>query len=227
MAKLASATTVRELQSLLVHSALSCQNYMAPRKKTAMTPNKLKQKKLDAFLGSSSPVSASSTHKSSPTRPARRGKRQKRISDELVDPAADEEEGSQSSDPGAIHFEPAKVGDASSSEDEAYPALRPTQAGKRKKHQQRAHSEDSLVAVPSDNDEQEHEAFVRKGKRGVKKTCTVLDSDEEEEARPVKRRKLVKGERPQTLGDDEADLLKEVDEERTSLLSCLSPCIAP
>ncbi|KAI0807491.1 hypothetical protein C8Q74DRAFT_1188043 [Fomes fomentarius] len=188
---------------------------MAPRKKTAATPKKLKQKKLDAFLGSSSPAAASSTHNlSSPTRPTHRGRRQRRISNEHVDPPADEEEGSQSSDPGAIHFESAKVGEASSSEDEAYPALRPTQASKRKKHQQRAHSEDSLSAIPSDSDEQDHEVFVRKGKRAVKKTSTVLVSDEEEEARPVKRRKLVKGERPQTPEDDEADLLKEVDEER-------------
>ena len=192
---------------------------MPPRTRTTATPKKLRQKKLDTFL-SSSP--ARSTQKSSPTRPPRR-KRTKRArydgEDDEPGPSripGDDEDGSQSSDPGAIRFEPTAVVDISSSEDELDVAPRPTPANKGKKRVRRAHSEESASASPSEDDERE--LFVRKGKRAAKASASmVLDSEEEEELSPTRKRKLVKGQRPPTPEEDEADLLDEVEEERTSL----------
>ncbi len=171
-------------------------------------------------------LSSSPGHQSSPTRPqTRRSKRMAKVkhSDEDVDGTSHlpfnknkdaHEEGSQSSDAGAIHFEPHVVV-INSSEDEGDLPPRPTFAGKRKKRTKRAHSVDSASAPSSADDEEERELYVRKGKRaGKKSAAAVLDSDEEEELQPLKKRKLVKGERPVTPEAD--DLMEEVDEHSLS-----------
>ncbi|TFK89145.1 hypothetical protein K466DRAFT_661791 [Polyporus arcularius HHB13444] len=187
-----------------------------PRKGQPSMPKRTKQKKLDAFLPSSP---SASTHQPSSTR-TRRTKRRpaphgssddQPISGPSHVPAGDDDD-SQSSDPGAIHFE-REAAKLSSSEDEEGRAPRPSQTNRRKRIR-RAHSDGSASPEPAP-DEEEQEVYVRKGKRPAKKTSAVLvlDSDEEE-AHPVKKRKLVKGERPPTPQGDEGDLLDEVDEER-------------
>ncbi|KAI0780832.1 hypothetical protein BD413DRAFT_682557 [Trametes elegans] len=188
-----------------------------PRKaKPISTPKKTGQKKLDSFF-SSSPAAPSPSAQRSPstarTRKRRRVKRDDSDEENLPGPLRinEEESGSQSSDAGAIRFEPAVV-EITSSESEKEVAPRPPQANKGRKRVRRAHSDDSASPVRSDQDEDD--VFVRKGKRApVKKTAsTVLDSDDEEEQ--PQRRKLVKGERPSSPVENEGDLLGEVDEER-------------
>ncbi|RPD66233.1 hypothetical protein L226DRAFT_500420 [Lentinus tigrinus ALCF2SS1-7] len=184
-----------------------------PRKsKGATTPKRLKQKKLDVFL-SSSP--APSTHGPSPSRTKRRRAHNENSDDEPIPgpsnvPVGDED-GSQSSDAGAIRFE-REVVEVSSDEGEEDRAPRRSQAS-RKRRANRAHSDDSASPQPAP-EEDEPEIYLRKGKRPAKTTSIVLDSDEEEDDRPVKKRKLVKGERPPTPQEDDANLLDEVDEER-------------
>ncbi|KAI0748218.1 hypothetical protein C8Q80DRAFT_1170790 [Daedaleopsis nitida] len=191
---------------------------MPPHRTTSTTPKRLRQKKLDAFL-SSSP--SRGEHQSPAARRKRRGPGQKggradvNEDDEAVPgpstiPATNED-GSQSSDPGAIHFEPDVVEPPSEDEDDFIP--RPTPANKGKRRLKRAHSSASESPVSS-GDEEGREMYIRKGKRNAKGSSMVFDSDEEEEVYPVKKRKLVKGERPPTPEEDEVDLLDEIDEER-------------
>lgn len=188
-----------------------------PRKsKGTGTPKKFRQRKLDVYMSSSPPAS---NDELSPARPSKRTKR-RRTRNESKDtetmpgtssvPANDDDD-SQSSDAGAIHFE-REVVEVSSGEDEEDRAPRPSQASRRKRVK-RAHSDDSVSPQPASGEE-EPEIYVRKGKRPAKVTSTVLDSDEEEEP-SVKKRKLVKGERPPTPEEDAVDLLDEVDEGRT------------
>ena len=188
---------------------------MPRRTRTTATPTKLRQGKLDVFL-SSTPAP-----QPSPVRPqTRRSKRKAKATDSDQDVAgpshlpittAANEEGSQSSDAGAIHFEP-RVLTISSSEDEGDLPPRPTFSSRGKKRTKRAHSIESASAPSSVG---EKELYVRKGKRAAKKAAAaVLDSDEEEELRPLKKRKLVKGERPLTPEED--DLMDEVDEHSMS-----------
>ena len=189
-----------------------------PRKsKGTGTPKKFRQRKLDVYMSSSPPAS---NDELSPARPSKRMKR-RRTRNESKDtetmagtssvPANDDDD-SQSSDAGAIHFE-REVVEVSSGEDEEDRAPRPSQASRRKRVK-RAHSDDSISPQPASGEEPE--IYVRKGKRPAKVTSTVLDSDEEEEP-SVKKRKLVKGERPPTPEEDAVDLLDEVDEGRTWL----------
>ncbi|KAI0374990.1 hypothetical protein BV20DRAFT_1118198 [Pilatotrama ljubarskyi] len=189
-----------------------------PRKSKAPgTPKRLAQKKLDVFF-SSSPAPGPSVH-SSPTRPRRTRKRKRTRdaspeNDNAPGPSQvpEEDEGSQSSDAGAIRFE-REVVEVSSSDSEKDIAPRPSLASKGKKRLRRAHSDESISPIPLDRDEEE--VFVRKGKRAAAKMpATVLDSDDELEELQPRRRKLVKGERPSSPVEDEADLLDEVDEER-------------
>ena len=192
-----------------------------PRKaRAAATPKKLKQGKLDTFL------SSSPTQQSSPTRPntrRRKGKAKHDDSNENAGPSDipvdGNEDGSQSSDAGAIRFE-RQVVVVSSSEDEGDLPPRPTFSSKGKKRAKRAHSDDSVSAAPTGSEEEEKEVYVRKGKRVAKKTAVVLDSDDEEEVRPPKKRKLVKGERPPTPEEDKEDLMDEVDEHSRSTAGC-------
>lgn len=187
---------------------------MPRRTRATATPSKLRQGKLDVFL-SSSPAPQSSPARPQPRRSKRKAKANE--SDQyvagpsLVPTNVDaDEEGSQSSDAGAIHFEPPVV-TISSSEDEGDLPPRPTFSSKGRKRTKRAHSIESASA----SSEGEKELYMRKGKRAEKKAAAaVLDSDEEEELRPVKKRKLVKGERPPTPEED--DLMDEVDEHSTS-----------
>nr|VWO98706.1 Nucleoside diphosphate kinase (NDK) (NDP kinase) (EC (Nucleoside-2-P kinase) [Ganoderma boninense] len=188
---------------------------MPRRTQATATPKKLRQGKLDVFL------SSSPGHQSSPTRPqTRRSKRKAKATDvdenEAGPPHAHanadaDAEGSQSSDAGAIRFEP-QAAVITSSEDEGDLPLRPTFSSKGKGRVKRAHSIES-ASTPSSEGEEEREVYVRKGKRASKKSAAaVLDSDEEDELRPVKKRKLVKGKRPLTPEED--DLVNEVDEYR-------------
>ena len=198
---------------------------MPRRTQATSTPKKLRQEKLDLFL------SSSPRRQSSPSRPQTRRsnfKRKTKAKDSDEDVAGQShvpantdagEEGSQSSDAGAIHFEP-QVVLVSSSGDEGELPPRPTFSSRRKKRTTRAHSVES--ASESSAGEEEREVYVRKGKRaGKKPVVVVLDSDEEEELRPMKKRKLVKGERPPT--PEEGDLMGEVDEHSmTFRLICLN-----
>ncbi|KAI0636876.1 hypothetical protein C8Q77DRAFT_1094995 [Trametes polyzona] len=193
-----------------------------PRKaKTPATPKTRGQRKLDSFFSSSPAPSTSAAQQSSPIRPTRHSSKRKgtkrRTSEEGLQlrPAKipeDEDEGSQSSDAGAIRFEP-QVVVISSSESEKEVAPRPSHANKGKKRLRRAHSDESASPEPSEAEADAEDIYVRKGKRaGKKKAVAVLDSDEEE-SQP-KRRKLIKGERPSSPVPDDDDLLDEVDEER-------------
>ncbi|KAI0324521.1 hypothetical protein GY45DRAFT_1331447 [Cubamyces sp. BRFM 1775] len=190
-----------------------------PRKlRSAATPKRLAQKKLDSFFASS-PAPSSNAHQSSPARPARTNKRRRnkdaspseetRSRDHPVQ-VAEEEDGSQSSDAGAIRFEAPVVEVTSSDEDEVVP--RPSASSRGKKRAKRAHSDDSESPVPGPPDEDMDDVvYVRRGKRAMKRSA-VFESDEDED-RPRKR-KLIKGERPSTPDGGEADLLDEVDEGR-------------
>ncbi|CDO71213.1 hypothetical protein BN946_scf184863.g8 [Trametes cinnabarina] len=189
-----------------------------PRKTTASsaTPRKSTQKKLDSFFSSSPARSTASAQQSSPIRPARRTKRRRikegRPNDERsAGPSkpADGDDGSQSSDAGAIRFEP-QVVEVTSSEEEPDVAPRPSLTSKGKKRARRAHSEESLSPEPSGG-EAEAVVYVRRGKRAAAK-ASILDSDPEDDGpRP---RKLIKGKRPSEPNEDVADLLQEIDEER-------------
>ncbi|OSC99061.1 hypothetical protein PYCCODRAFT_1373800 [Trametes coccinea BRFM310] len=169
------------------------------------------------FFSSSPAPSNASGQQSSPTRPTRASKRRRvrRISSNEDVPAgpsklADEEEGSQSSDAGAIRFEP-QVVEITSSEEEKDVAPRPSLTSKGKKRARRAHSDDSASPEASGG-EAEEVVYLRRGKRAAAKAPAVLDSDEEDDS--PRRRKLVKGERPSSPDEDADDLLEEVDEER-------------
>ncbi|KAH9856974.1 hypothetical protein C2E23DRAFT_881467 [Lenzites betulinus] len=190
-----------------------------PRKSKPAAPTKRPtQKKIDAFFGSSPARSASAaTQHSSPTRPAparkrRRAKQDVSDDDSIPEPVRDpdEDEGSQSSDAGAIRFEAPVLEISSESDKDVAP--RPSFANRGKKRLRRAHSEESASPVPSDTEEKD--VYVRKGKRAAKKTvAAVVDSDDEEEPQP-RRRKLIKGERPSSPIHEENDLMEEVDEHR-------------
>lgn len=126
----------------------------------------------------------------------------------------EEDEGSQSSDAGAIRFE-APVVEITSSESEKDIAPRPSNTQKGKKRVRRAHSDESASPVVSDAEGDGKGVCVRKGKRSArKKAVAVLDSDEED-VQP-RRRKLIKGERPSSPVVEVVDLLDEVEEESTS-----------
>lgn len=194
----------------LLYSLLAC-GVMPPRRnQPTKSPKRLRQKKLDAFVPSSPGPSTS------PARSSRRRKKPGRTGHDEHNPenklhAGGEGDGSESSDPGAIRFEP-KIVIVSSSEEEAAPKSSPLNKGKRRLR--RAHSEDSDIKAPS-GDEEEEDFSLRKGqgKRIARKPAAVLESDEEEEERPVpKKRKLVKGARPPTPEEEEVDLMDEVDE---------------
>ncbi|KAJ8489704.1 hypothetical protein ONZ51_g2761 [Trametes cubensis] len=174
-----------------------------PRKlRSAATPKKLAQKKLDSFFPSS-PAPSTSAHQSSPARPTRtRNRRRKKdaSSSEEANPrslpaqVAGGEDSSQSSDAGAIRFEPDVVEVTSSDEDDIAPLM--TQCP-------------PPPVLP--DEEIDDVVYVRRGKRATKRSA-VFESDEDED-RPRKR-KLIKGERPSTPDGDKADLLDEVDEGR-------------
>ncbi|KAI8998559.1 hypothetical protein BD414DRAFT_475410 [Trametes punicea] len=190
---------------------------MVRKDKAIATPKKPTQKKLDTFF-SSSPAQGNSPQRSSPIRPPRSRKR-RRIEEETSDVDAlagpsrsvKDDEGSQSSDAGAIRFEP-QIVEIGSSEGEDNTAPRPSLSSRGKKQVKRAHSEDSASPSMSSEGEADEVVYVRKGKRAAKKATTVLDS--EDEANSPQTRKLIKGERPSTPDQDVADLLEEVDEGR-------------
>ncbi|KAH9901023.1 hypothetical protein C8Q73DRAFT_635928 [Cubamyces lactineus] len=191
-----------------------------PRKlRSAATPKRLAQKKLDSFFASS-PAPSSSAHQSSPARSTRASKQRRKkdaSSSEEPNPhgrsaqIVEEEDGSQSSDAGAIRFEQPVI-EVTTSSDEDDVAPRPSTSSRGKKRAQRAHSDDSVSPdpVPADED-MDDVVFVRRGKRAMKRSA-IFESDEDED-RPRKR-KLIKGERPSTPDGDGVDLLDEVDEER-------------
>lgn len=200
---------------------------MPPRKaKPAAVPKARTQKKLDSFFPSSPTRSTSAAQQSSPARSTRTRKRRRIQQDSSEEDNApgpsripEEDEGSQSSDAGAIRFEPPQVVEITSSEDDQDVAPRPSKANKGKKRIRRAHSDDS--ASHSGSQAEADEVYVRQGKRAVKKkVVAIFDSDEEEEERP-RRRKLVKGERPSSPVLQDSDLLDEVDEESMSDSACL------
>ncbi|KAL1944526.1 hypothetical protein VTO73DRAFT_2956 [Trametes versicolor] len=193
---------------------------MPPRKsKAAATPKKRGQSKLDTFFPSSPTHSTGATQHSSPVRPTRTRKRRRvgkdsSEEDNVPGPSGivEEDEGSQSSDAGAIRFE-VPVVEITSSESEKDVAPRPSNTQKGKKRVRRAHSDESASPIVSDAEGEGKGVYVRKGKRAAKKKAVaVLDSDEEE-VQP-RRRKLIKGERPSSPVVEDVDLLDEVEEER-------------
>ena len=186
---------------------------MAPRSKTSKAPTNVRQKKLDTFL-SSSPSAPSR----SPAR-AQRSKTKRRPPTHQDDDRGrtripTEEESSQSSDAGAIHFAP-EVVVVSDSEDDI-PQPTPSKSSLRGKKRARAES------VGSCSDDSSGLAYARKSKRLMERASNVSVSDEEDEEPPRKRGKLVKGARPPTPDQDDDDLLAEVDERRTSTY-CFHP----
>ena len=184
---------------------------MPRRTQSTSTPKKLKQKKLDAFLSSSPAPSP----RRSPSSPRKRPKRKRRAvlhkdsGDDAPGPShlpvGDDD--SQSSDPGAIHFEP-RVVVVSDTEDEPPPPISPKVTRKGKKRAR---------AVSEDIESDDEGVRARKGKRVVKKPASVVLDSDEEELPPRKRGKLVKGKRPPTPDEDEDDLMGEVDQKSAIL----------
>ncbi|OBZ75568.1 Uncharacterized protein C17H9.06c [Grifola frondosa] len=178
-----------------------------PRKsKRTDSPNTLTQKTLDRFLGSSSP-STSRTTLPQPSPTTRRRATKKRVDSSLlpIERSKEDDDGSDSSNVGAIHFEP-ELRDTS---DEGSPRRAPT----KKRRILRAVSDDGSPVPPSNQEETIGVEVVWKGRRPGAKRNQILDDEEEEEVQP-KRRKLVKGIRPPSPEYEEPDLMDEVDEDK-------------
>ena len=184
------------------------------------TPKRLKQKSLLGFFEPSSPTQpeASSSKKAQPRKsPAakrRAAPSQRRRAAVESDPPSDGDSGSTSSDVGGIDFEP-QIIEVSSDEDAPEKSPRRPTATQRKTRKLRADSVERTPVVISSSGEEENIGVpvVWKHKTADKKSKrkrTVLDSESEEA--PPRKSKLVKGVRPPTPEEDDADLLQEVDE---------------
>ncbi|GBE81968.1 hypothetical protein BKA93DRAFT_821589 [Sparassis latifolia] len=179
-------------------------------RKVARTPQKLTQHTLDGFVGSSSPLGPRRAA-TTPSKPRKAAQKQARVTISRDSSISDARaSGSESTDVAAIHFEPE---DQDSDEDRQ---PRPSMSTKKKVRHARSGSEEmeEVEDVASSQDEETVESPVAwKGKRKGTKRKQVLDDSEEEEVHP-KMRKLVRGIRPPSPDEEEADILDEVDEER-------------
>lgn len=190
-------------------------------KKASHNTRKKRQDTLDGFFGVVS---------TSPPRPQKsaegsRNTRHRRARSDAIG----SEDGSQSSDAGAIHFEePLPPTD----EDDLKSSPRP--AKRRRLIKRRADSEDDALSPASGHEEMVTSA-TRKGlssKAAGKRREVVPQDDEDEQDVHPRKRKLMKGKRPPSPEEaDEEDLRNEVDEKSTceqphvgSLLILLFTC---
>ncbi|KZT09438.1 uncharacterized protein LAESUDRAFT_694923 [Laetiporus sulphureus 93-53] len=190
-----------------------------PRKSVKSgSSTRMNQRTLDAFIGSSSPPRPSESLQIEPSsrfhgKKKSRVRRSKPIQAEQSHERLTDEEGSQSSDVGDIHFEPQAPDVAGDNEDES-PRRPKTQRLRRRMRSVTSDDENNVASQATSEDEAESPVTwrgnVRKGKR--KQTLILGDSDEEEQ--PLRKRKLVKGVRPASPEENEVDLLDEVDEDK-------------
>ncbi|KAF9815309.1 hypothetical protein IEO21_04672 [Rhodonia placenta] len=181
-----------------------------PRKLSPTKSRQLKQDTLDGFL-SSSPGRMSP---SSPVRESRtfsRGIRRKRA---LSPNPRATNVSSDNSDVGDIRFEPDVV--ESDDKEEASPRRPRTKKRKTRLAGSGSSEEQKTTALDSDNEEVVGIPVTWKSRKekGKGKRIITIDDSEEEEVEQPRRRKLVRGIRPPTPEEDEADLLDEVDEHR-------------
>ncbi|KAI0928526.1 hypothetical protein AcW1_005745 [Taiwanofungus camphoratus] len=190
---------------------------MPRRRQDRSIKQKLRQDTLDTFVGSSSPIPADTHAKTpSPARKIRQARtttlpsrdRQDR-SQAKADTNNDPDEGSESSDVAAIHFEP-QVIDLTEEEDEPAP-VRPI-AQKRKTRIRRAGSEEHSV---SSQEAAVGVPVIWKGRKASGKRRLLVSTDDEDKSEPrYKQRKLIKGVRPPSPEADELGLMDEVDENK-------------
>ncbi|KAH9951251.1 hypothetical protein B0H21DRAFT_271900 [Amylocystis lapponica] len=174
---------------------------------------------LDFFGGGSSRPASQSSPTSKPATQPRKSKRKRArgsLSDVIVkDNAPADEEGSQSSDAGAIQFERnSKVIDLTDEDEQ--PSPRPSPAKRRNTRRTRADSDEDADVIEISSPTPDREvlgAVSSKGSKGKGKAKAVVDDSDEEEVQP-RRRRLVRGVRPPSPEEDEADILEEVDEHR-------------
>ncbi|PCH38064.1 hypothetical protein WOLCODRAFT_96408 [Wolfiporia cocos MD-104 SS10] len=174
----------------------------------------LRQNTLDGFLRSSSPVQPENQ---AATEIATRGLKRKArkvkytSDNDESDPSTipgDEDE-SQSSDAGAIRFEPEVI---DIDDDEERSPRRPTKKGQK----MRIIDESDEQAQPNPDSSEEEGAGIPvawKRKRSGKQKQVIADESESEEVRPRKR-KFIRGMRPLSSPEDDADLLDEVDSDK-------------
>lgn len=202
---------------------------MPRRRQDRSIKQKLRQDTLDTFVGSSSPIPADTHAKTpSPARKIRQARtttlpsrdRQDR-SQAKADTNNDPDEGSESSDVAAIHFEP-QVIDLTEEEDEPAP-VRPI-AQKRKTRIRRAGSEEHSV---SSQEAAVGVPVIWKGRKASGKRRLLVSTDDEDKSEPrYKQRKLIKGVRPPSPEADELGLMDEVDENSEAKSSPLNVRIA-
>lgn len=119
---------------------------------------------------------------------------------------------SDNSDVGDIRFEPDVV--ESDDKEEASPRRPRTKKRKTRLAGSGSSEEQKTTALDSDNEEVVGIPVTWKSRKekGKGKRIITIDDSEEEEVEQPRRRKLVRGIRPPTPEEDEADLLDEVDE---------------
>lgn len=170
------------------------------RKRSTKTSG-LQQQSLLRFIPSSPPLHQPSSHKIRGSN--RRKARGQGISDE-------EEQGDQSSDVEAIHFEPRHAPNSSEVEDDAF------QSPRRPKRlaADATRSATTVHVVSSEEAESDGEMLVPpRGKRKGKARVMVIEDSSSEEKQPgPKKRKFTKGERPLTPEPD--SLADEVEPSR-------------
>ncbi|CCM02373.1 uncharacterized protein FIBRA_04468 [Fibroporia radiculosa] len=171
------------------------------------------QRTLDGFLRSSSPIELQTNPHESIRKPRKRQSR-KTVSDYNSSSAhilANNDDLSQSSDTGAIHFEQ-QVTEISSDEDSQKQSPRRPVSKKRKVTARRADSDDEDVAPVASEEEVKGIPVVWKARKtGVKRSQVVVSDSSEEQGSKHRRRKFVKGIRPPS---PEENLLNEVDEDK-------------
>ncbi|KAH9926204.1 uncharacterized protein B0H18DRAFT_1094787 [Fomitopsis serialis] len=170
-----------------------------------------KQDILDTFFGGSSSPPRPERLPASGSRRSRRGRTSDPAVAKKVVPALDED-GSQSSDVGAIHFETAPATTTEEDDLKSSPR-RPTK--KRMLRKKRADSDEEND--PQQSSEEETgvpTTWKRSSKAAGKRREAVVVGDEDEEEVQPRKRKLVRGQRPPSPEEDKDDLLGEVDEHR-------------
>ena len=177
-----------------------------PRKASHDAPKKrAKQNTLDSFFGGAPGSSPHPEISAGGNRRKRRGRAYNAVAN-----ANGSDDGSQSSDVGAIHFEPTPT---PTDEDEPRPPPKRRRLVKR-----RADSDEDGAHSPTLNEEATSASAAKKsaGNKAVGKQREVTSEQEDDEDAQPRKRKLIKGIRPPSPEEDEEeDLLNEVDENST------------
>lgn len=176
-----------------------------PKKVSHNTKKKrVKQDTLESFFGASSSPPRPEKASVGGSRKTRRGR--------PVSHAKGSEDGSQSSDAGAIHFE--QVPTSTDEDDLKSSPRRPTK--KRRLIKRRAESDEDDARMPASGNEETGLSATKKGtssKAAGKRRQVLSQDDEDEELAQPRKRKIMKGKRPPSPEEgDEENLRNEVDE---------------